>query len=248
MARSKSESKFGFYMAIGILLVVAVVFLALYAFDLGSYSSLKSSYNTLQSNYNLEKSNFSILQANYNNLLTKYDNLNARFLNLSKIYNATEYNLTHPYTSQIYSNKQVFLYSLLFPYYSSMQYNVSDVGFFTPTMTYLYYDPYYGTYSPLPLINSSYSSYGFNITENESGYLIFNYTSNSTNGIDLIRTDCLFNLFTMHQVTIDTVGSSNSNGTIIIPVSKGKNCFVVSNPSNNEITLTFSAKFVAYPS
>ena len=178
---------------------------------------------------------------------TKITALQTALNNSKANYNNAENQLLHPYTIQIYSNKHIMLDSLFYPYYLNQGYNTSYLGYFTPTLTYLYYSFYNGTYTPLPLINSSFSSYNFNITENETGYLILNYTSNSSSGISLSGSDCLANLFTIHQISISDISDSESNGSLIIPTNKGENCFYLSNPGNNKIGITFSATFVSYP-
>ncbi|MCL5442552.1 MAG: hypothetical protein M1603_02620 [Candidatus Marsarchaeota archaeon] len=178
---------------------------------------------------------------------TKITALQTALNNSKANYNNAENQLLHPYTMQIYSNKHIMLESLFYPYYLNQGYNTSYLDYFTPTLTYLFYNFYNGTYIPLPLINSSFSTYNFNITENETGYLILNYTSNSSGGISLSRSDCLANLFTTHQISISDISDSESNGSLIIPTSKGENCLYLSNPSNNKIGITLSATFVSYP-
>jgi hypothetical protein len=180
---------------------------------------------------------------------TKITTLQTTLNNSKANYNNVENQLLHPYTIQIYSNKHITLESLFYPYYLNQgyNYNTSYVSYFIPTQTYLFYDFHNGTYIPLPLINSNFSSYNFNITENETGYLILNYTSNSSGGISLSRSDCLANLFTTHQISISDISDGESNGSLIIPTNKGENCFYLSNPSNNKIGITFSATFVSYP-
>ena len=163
-------------------------------------------------------------------------------------YNHVENLLLHPYTAQVYSNKNIILHSLLYPSYISGGFNTSYVSYFIPTETYIYYNFSNGTYIPLPLVNSSYSSYNFNITENAKGYLVLNYTSNSSSGISLSSSDCLANFFTLHTLSEYSVGDANNNGSITIPTQHGQTCFYISNPSNSTIHVTFSATFVSYPS
>ncbi len=224
MAKSTSKTSIGLYTLIGILLVLVVIFLVLYALNLSSYGSLKSNYNTLQSSYNSEKSNFSTLQANYNKLLTKYATLNASFLNLSKIYNATEYNLTHPYV-KILADKQV----VTIP---PETYNYTAGSYEAPSYNFSFYAPYPGylivnyTVSPINnnLLNSTFAIY----VTNEKPYY--------SNGVVTINS---------YVSPFERFDGSNGQ-TAILPIINGTNYILLTNYNNQTVTAEFSMKYVGF--
>jgi len=105
MAKSVSKPKTGFYVVIGILLVLVAVFAVLYAQTLSSYAQTQGSYSSVKYNYSVLQSNYNTLKYNYITEKVNFSSLQAAYNNLSKKYNITEYNLTHPYI-KILANKQ----------------------------------------------------------------------------------------------------------------------------------------------
>jgi hypothetical protein len=174
---------------------------------------------------------------------------NKSYGDLLASYNALKNQIYNPPSQLVYSNMSITLNSLLYPYYTTPSYagyNVSYLSYFLPTLTYVYYNKYANTYLPLNNVNSSYSEFEFNVTEQTSGYLTINYTSDSPSGISVLNSDCLANLFTQHTITYYAASDGNVNGSISIPIREGKNCLYLSNPSNETIEMRFSATYVPY--
>ncbi|MEM3772029.1 MAG: hypothetical protein QXW80_06940 [Candidatus Micrarchaeia archaeon] len=159
-------------------------------------------------------------------------------------YSKAENQLTHPYTQVLFSNKTVLLQSLTYP--QQYTYNSSYIEYFYPTHSYIYYDNNSGVYYPLFWINASYSEFNFNVTEPGDGYIIVNYTT-SGGGLSLASSDCLANLFALGTVSLASEVNIHQHGSLTVQVPKGKTCLTLENPSNHEISVTFSATFIQYP-
>ena len=226
MAKAKN-TQLAYYIIV-LVLAVAVVYL----FVSSTYSG---QILTLQNEFNSATQKLSGLQTALNSTQAKY---------------TAERNLImHLHTYKIYANKTIVLQSLLYPYYLSGHYNVSYVNYFYPTYSYIYFDLANFSYHPLPYINSSYSVFDFNVTVPSSGYITLSYVSNaSNNGVGLGDGDCLANLLTSHTLAVYANESSQSSGSLMLPLHTGKNCLYISNPNQNAIRVTFSANFTEYPS
>ena len=248
MAKSESKPKTGFYVVIGILLVLVAVFAVLYAQTQGSYSSVKYNYSVLQSNYNTLKSNYTIEKVNFSSLQAAYNNL-------SKKYNITEYNLTHTYTKVIFTQKTINLPGLNISNYT---YN-SSLGIYTYNSTYgsfnfSFYAPYPGYImfngSSTITNNPSFCSWTVYVsnkspqlrnmspiyTGNNSGYTYkyaYRYKGN----------DALFiNLTSTPFVELCPLQFA----TYFIPVNKGTNYVFIDNDNSTSQTITFSAKYIGF--
>lgn len=153
----------------------------------------------------------------------------------------------------VITNRTVITYSILYPNYINSGYNANYIGYFSPTGVDLYYDYWNGSYIPLPLINLTKHGYDFNLTANRTGYMILNYTSNSSMGLYAGNSDCYLNLNAFYKGTLleDTYDNSAQNGTLVLPVHKGKNCFtLLSSSTQLKTSITFNATFIyfGYPS
>ena len=216
------------------IIIIMVVGLAVYFGTLALYASqidsLKANLNQVQANYVNVSSNYTILSGKYRTLLNSTYQKLVTSRNVSII------------PQVIYSNAKIILQSLLYPGYLNQPYNVSNLGYFKPSNSYIYYRAYtYPPYGPLQYINSSYSRFPFNVTTQNSGYLSLNYTSNSKNGLQIISYNCA----ATPQYSY-TAGNTAGNGSIIIPINRGKNCLYIQNPSNSSIGLTFTATLLQF--
>ncbi len=216
-----------------VLVVAFVVYFATLAIYASQIDTLKANLGNVTAEYVNLNYNYSILSAKYGTLL------NSTYQKLLTSKNVT---LT-PQT--IFSGKKITLQSLLYPGYTGQSYNVNSLQYFQPSNTYVYYRPYtYPPYTPLQYINSSYSRFYFNVTSQNSGYIMINYTSNSPNGLMIVNYQCEQNV--SQQSSIYYSSDALSNGSISIPVNMGKSCMYLQNPSNFSIGLRFTAMLVEY--
>lgn len=237
--KQQTNSKSSFlYSAIVAVLVIVIMYLLLSSYYNQKISNLEYNNTLLNKTYASNQASYSTLQNTYSSLQNSYKALQTNYTTLQNT-------PPKPYTKSILANKNIFLHTLTYPDYVQ-GFNATWLEFFEPTLTYVYYNPYDAVYNPLPNINSSSDSYGFNVTAATPGYLIINYTSDSSSGIGATASDCLANLYSEHTVALNEFSDSNSNGNFTIPIIQGKNCVYLSNPTNRSISVTFSATFVQY--
>lgn len=170
--------------------------------------------------------------------------LQTSLSNAQANYSKVENQLTRLYTQILFTNKTISLQSLTYP--QQYSYNSSYVQYFWPSYSYVYYDRYYGSYSSLSWVNASPSQYNFNVTEPGDGYLIVNY-STSKGGLTLASTDCLANFISGGTLSLASESNNYQRGSLMVQIPKGKTCLTLENPSNQQISVTFSATFVQYP-
>ena len=174
---------------------------------------------------------------------------------MSKKYNATEYNLTHPYTQVLYSSQTINL-----PRYNISNYTLNSVS------NIYYYNVTWGR-----------SNYTFNAPYH--GYLIFNGTSTIQNNPS--PSYCEWEVYLSNKLgsrNVSATFTGNNTGyiykyayryqgedelfinltsapftelcpvqsvTYLIPVSKGENYLLIDNDNSTlGQTVTFSAKYV----
>ena len=216
-----------------VLVVAFVVYFSTLAIYASQIDTLKANLGSITSNYINLNNSYSILSAKYGTLL------NSTYQKL-----LTSKNITQP-PQTIFSGKKLTLKSLLYPGYINQPYSVNSLQYFQPSNTYVYYRPYtYPPYAPLQYINASYSRFYFNVTSQNPGYVLINYTSNSPNGLMAVNYQC-------QQAQAQQVASYYSsnplpNGSISIPVSTGKSCLYLQNPSNFSIGVRLTATLVEY--
>jgi hypothetical protein len=229
--KAKKTEEISVVLSVIIIIVVAVaVYFATLAFSASQIDGLRAGLSQLQAKYLQVSSNYTILSGKYNTLL------NSTYQKLVTSRNVSITPLA------IYYNKKIILQSLLYPGYLNQPYNVSNVGYFMPSNTYIYYRAYtYPPYGPLQYINASYSRFMFNVTSQSLGYLSLKYASNSRSGLQIVSYNCAATPQYYYAAE-----NASSNGSITIPISQGKNCLYIQNPSNSSIGLTFTATLMQF--
>ena len=224
MAKSESKPKTGFYVVIGILLVLVAVFAVLYAQTLSSYAQTQGSYSSVKYNYSVLQSNYNTLKSNYTIEKVNFSSLQAAYNNLSEKYNITEYNLTHPYI-KILANKQV----------------VS-----IPPETYNYTTGFYEA----PSYNFSFSApYPGYLVVNYTVSPINNNLENSTFAIYITTEKPYYSggVATVNSYILPYEKYSGSAGqTAILPIVNGTNYVLLNNYNNQTVTAEFSIKYVGF--
>ena len=225
MAKSVSKPKTGFYVVIGILLVLAAIFAALYAQTLSSYAQTQGSYSSVKYTYSVLQSNYNTLKSNYTTEKVNFSSLQATYNNLSEKYNITEYNLTHPYI-KILANKQVVsippeTYNYTTGFYEAPSYNFS---FSAPYPGYL-------------VVNYTVSPINNNLTNGTFFIYVSTQKPYYSGGV----------LATNEYIAPVDVYTGPNGQTAILPIVNGTNYVLLSNFYYNQtVTAEFSIKYFGF--
>lgn len=241
-----------YIVAVVIFVLIAVGFAYLYMQKANVLSQEAAAYGNLNSNYSIFKTQ------SQNQILTLQNQLS----NVSKKYNATENNLTTPYSEVLYYQK-----TLNLPKYNE------SISPFNDT-----YDYSTGSYSYYATDNFTWGRFNISFNAPYPGYIVFNGTSTLSNkpsacawtiyesdkiswrnstivsevlsGSTFIYTDrflgndrLFINLTSTPWVELCPMQSV----TYLIPVNKGENYLFIDNDNSTQgQTITFSAKYVGF--
>lgn len=218
--KAKSNTKL-FYVVIAILFVVAVFFAYLYVQIASSNSSIESNYATLQTNYNTQGNQLNTANSNLANVSRKYNVTQSSYETLLNKYNITEYNLTHPYTYNLYTDYLVSMPAGVYNYYTSAT-----------------------NYSYRP------GEYNFSFVAKYPGYIIINGTSTNVSWL-IALTENNFtlsrnNTFKENGWFFNYPINQSIAPTQQIPVVPGRVHLYIFNYNLTQGTVTFSAKYVGF--
>lgn len=221
MAKSVSKPKTGFYVVIGILLVLVAVFAVLYAQTLSSYAQTQGSYSSVKYNYSVLQSNYNTLKSNYITEKVNFSSLQAAYNNLSEKYNITEYNLTHPYTKVLYNDYLVSIPAGTYNYYISRLNN---------------------SYRP--------GEYNFSFVAKYPGYLVINGTSSNSEWLIALTennaTLSINNTFKENAWFFNYPLNQSIAPTQQMPIIPGKVHVYIFNYNSTNDVVTFSATYVGF--
>lgn len=164
----------------------------------------------------------------YNNLRYNYSSLqnilnltSIKLANMSVKYNATRYNLTHPYVRTLYSNYVVSIAPETYNYSANTWvYGVYNFSFDAPYLGYLVIN-----YSVDPSnITLKSSTFWFYVSKQKPYYLNGTLTLNS-------------------YVQPYSVYAGPDGSTEIIPITNGTNYVLMQNTENKTATVDFSVKY-----
>ena len=252
-----SKTNTTLYVAVIIVFILIAVGLAyLYMQKSSAYSQETGLYNNLNSNYSTLKTNTTQLKTQISTLQTQLTENKTLLSNVSEKYNATEYNLTHPYTEILYNEQTINL----------LRFNISNYTLNSVSGIY-YYNVTWGRFN-----------YSFNVPY--PGYLVLNGTGTVINNPN--PSTCAWEVLVSNKLGLRNISQTftgNNSGHIYkyayryqgidelfvnltnapwsvvcpvqevtyrIPVVAGENHLLIDNYNASGITVTFNAKYVGF--
>lgn len=216
------------YLAVIVILALLVIAMAfLYTQKSSAYSQEVNSYGNLNSKYTSFKTQsqdqVSGLQTQVSTLQTQLTSNKTLLLNMSKKYNTTEYNLTHPYTEILFNDHTLSLPPL------------------NATTTYNYTTNNY-------TINWFPANYTYVFNARYPGFLILNMTGtgNLSKTYILVSTLKPYKLYNLFYENASYNFYPTQGRTYYIPILNGTNYFIIQNLQYTGITITFNLKYVGF--
>lgn len=217
----------GYFAVIIVVALIAVGFAYLYMQKSSAYTQETGLYNNLNSNYSTFKtqtqSQISTLQGSLTNVQNQLAENKTLLSNVSKKYNTTEYNLTHPYT-QIILNNQV---ETIKP----ETLNTTDNTWYAPS----YNMSFNATYPGYLIINFSAAPNNNNLKNSTLDIYVTQRKPYIQGGVPIVN---------------DFLGYYSAyagpNGSVKIPVSPGTNYIDISNFYGQTVPVQLTITYVGY--
>ncbi|MEM0142861.1 MAG: hypothetical protein QXL94_02760, partial [Candidatus Parvarchaeum sp.] len=215
------------YLALAIIVVLAlavIVSVYLYIQKSNAYSQEANAYSSLNSNYTTAKGQISNLGSQVSTLQTQLSSNKTLLLNVSKKYNATEYNLTHPYTKALFTQKVISIPAETYNYtLSTYQSGISNFSISVPYPGYIILN-----YTVAPVKQAINASTFYIYASTEQPYY-------SQGGL-------IFNKYIKPYISF----AGQPTSKLIIPIMNGTTYFLLYNFENQSATMEFSMNYIGF--
>ncbi|MEM3253018.1 MAG: hypothetical protein QXH69_00400 [Candidatus Micrarchaeaceae archaeon] len=213
------------YLAIIVILTLAVIgSVYLYIQKSNAYSQEANAYSSLNSNYTTAKVQISNLESQVSTLQTQLSSNKTLLLNVSKKYNATEYNLTHPYTKALFTKKVIAVPAETYNYtLTAYQAGISNFSISVPYPGYITLN-----YTVAPVKQATNASTFYIYISNEQPYYF--------------QGELVFNEYVKPYTSF----AGQPTSKLIIPIMNGTTYFLLYNFENQSATMEFSMNYVGF--